>query len=242
MKYGARKPSMKKSISARTKGRATRAVKRATNPFYGKKGAGWIKNPEKAAYNKLYHATTFSVFSLFSGHKGKKKDGPIVTGISYIIVFFIFAGALQLILPSLGSVLVNLLLIIGAVVFVLLLIKLLSSRPSGPTIEDLLLAERIKRVLDKVPDDAIIYLGDYSEREWIIALRDDQADIIDTRTREVTSYKRIPGINNSFSLEHGDSSLKFIITENEDSIIMGQYDFDRVQKKDLEEMAEIVVE
>ena len=123
--------------------------------------------------------------------------------------------------------------------FVLLLIKLLSSRPSGPTIEDLLLAERIKRVLDKVPDDAIIYLGDYSEREWIIALRDDQADIIDTRTREVTSYKRIPGINNSFSLEHGDSSLKFIITENEDSIIMGQYDFDRVQKKDLEEMAEI---
>lgn len=239
MKYGARKPSMKKSISARTKGRATRAVKRATNPFYGKKGAGWIKNPEKAAYNKLYHATTFSVFSLFSGHKRKRKDGPIVTGISYIIVFFIFAGAFQLILPSLGSVLINLLLIVGAFVFVFLLIKAISSRPSGPTIDDILLAERIKKVLDKIPDDATIYLGDYSEREWIIALRDDQADIIDTRTREVTNYKRIPGVNNSFCLEHDDLILEFTITENEDSLIMEQYDFDRIQKEDLEKMMEI---
>ena len=37
MKYGMRTPSWKKSLSARTKGRATRAVKRALIPGYGKR-------------------------------------------------------------------------------------------------------------------------------------------------------------------------------------------------------------
>ena len=65
MKFGMRKPSLKKSFSARTKGRATRAVKKAINPGYGKKGSGWIKNPKKAAYNKIYRKTTFSIWDLF---------------------------------------------------------------------------------------------------------------------------------------------------------------------------------
>lgn len=47
MKYGMRKPSIKKSISAKTTGRAKRAVKKAVIPGYGKKGMGWIKNPKK---------------------------------------------------------------------------------------------------------------------------------------------------------------------------------------------------
>ena len=38
MKCGMRKPSWKKSLSARTKGRAARAVKKALIPGYGKKG------------------------------------------------------------------------------------------------------------------------------------------------------------------------------------------------------------
>jgi len=42
MKYGMRKPNWKKSLSARTKGRATRAVKKALIPGYGKKGMGWL--------------------------------------------------------------------------------------------------------------------------------------------------------------------------------------------------------
>lgn len=65
MKIGMRKPSLKKSISARTKGRAKRAVKKALIPGYGKKGSGWIKNPKKAAYNKVYNKTSFSLFDLF---------------------------------------------------------------------------------------------------------------------------------------------------------------------------------
>lgn len=65
MKYGMRKPSIKRSISARTTGRAKRSVKRAINPYYGKKGTGWITNPKKAVYNKIYHKTTFSFWDLF---------------------------------------------------------------------------------------------------------------------------------------------------------------------------------
>ena len=60
-----RTPSLKCSLSARTKGRAKRAVKKALIPGYGKKGTGWIKNPKKAAYNKIYQKTTFSIWDLF---------------------------------------------------------------------------------------------------------------------------------------------------------------------------------
>ena len=65
MKFGMRTPSFKKSFRARTTGRAKRAVKKALIPGYGKKGMGWIKNPRKAAYNKVYHKTSFSILDLF---------------------------------------------------------------------------------------------------------------------------------------------------------------------------------
>lgn len=65
MKFGVRKPSIKRSIKARTTGKAKRAVKKAIVPRYGKKGAGWVKNPKKAAYNKVYKKTSFSLFDLF---------------------------------------------------------------------------------------------------------------------------------------------------------------------------------
>ena len=61
MKVGVRKPSLKKSISARTTGRAKRAVKSSINPAYGKKGMGYINNPKKAVYNKIYNKTTVGV-------------------------------------------------------------------------------------------------------------------------------------------------------------------------------------
>ena len=65
MKLGFRTPSIKKSISARTTGRAKRALKKAVIPGYGKKGTGWLKNPRKAVYNKVYKKTTFDLRDLF---------------------------------------------------------------------------------------------------------------------------------------------------------------------------------
>lgn len=65
MKFGMRKPSLKRSLKARTTGKAKRAVKKAIIPGYGKKGVGWIKNPKKAAYNKVYKKTTSSIMDVF---------------------------------------------------------------------------------------------------------------------------------------------------------------------------------
>lgn len=58
MKYGFRRPSLKRSISARTTGRLKRSVKRAIIPGYGKRGMGWL-HPKKALYNRVYRRTTF---------------------------------------------------------------------------------------------------------------------------------------------------------------------------------------
>lgn len=59
MKFGMRTPNIKKSIKARTTGKIKRKAKKACNPLYGKKGIGYIKNPERAIKNSIYHKTTF---------------------------------------------------------------------------------------------------------------------------------------------------------------------------------------
>ncbi|ALT80921.1 hypothetical protein AU077_04910 [Streptococcus gallolyticus] len=61
MKLGFRKPSFKKSLKARTTAKWKRQTKKAVIPGYGKKGTGYLKNPKKAAYNNVYHKTTFSL-------------------------------------------------------------------------------------------------------------------------------------------------------------------------------------
>lgn len=61
MKFGMRKPSLKKRISART------SIKRQIIHRAGLKmprGYGWLRNPKKYAYNKVYQKTTFDIFKL----------------------------------------------------------------------------------------------------------------------------------------------------------------------------------
>ena len=62
MKFGIRKPSFKKSWGART------SFKRAFMPRMPK-GYGFLRNPKKALYNKIYNKTTISVFDLFKRSK-----------------------------------------------------------------------------------------------------------------------------------------------------------------------------
>lgn len=61
MKIGLRKTSLKKTISARTKGAITRKVKGAVNPLYGKEGMG-ILHPKRAIKSKIYKKMTFDPF------------------------------------------------------------------------------------------------------------------------------------------------------------------------------------
>ena len=73
MKIGMRKPSLTKSLKARTTSKWKRQAKKAIIPGYGKKGVGWIKNPKKAMYNKVYHKTTFGLSDLLKPSKKRKK-------------------------------------------------------------------------------------------------------------------------------------------------------------------------
>lgn len=80
MKFGVRKPNLKKSIKARTTGKMKRKMKKAVNPVYGKKGMGYIRDPKKAVYNKVYNKTTVGVNPLSSMSNGsKKKSRPQTT-------------------------------------------------------------------------------------------------------------------------------------------------------------------
>jgi hypothetical protein len=61
MKFGIRTPSIKKRISART------SIKRQVVHKLGIKmpcGYGFLRNPKKAVYNKVYNRTSFDVFKL----------------------------------------------------------------------------------------------------------------------------------------------------------------------------------
>ena len=62
MKYGVRKPNIKKSIKARTTGKVKRQVKKAVNPLYG-----IVNDPKKAAYNAVYNRTTVGVSDIAKG-------------------------------------------------------------------------------------------------------------------------------------------------------------------------------
>ncbi|WP_346913831.1 hypothetical protein [Clostridium sp.] len=96
MKIGMRKPSIKKSIKARTTGKAKRAVKSAVNPLYGKKGMGWINDPKKAAYNKVYNKTTVGVKDIAKATSSNSGCGTgcltsIIMGIGiFVLIVTIF--------------------------------------------------------------------------------------------------------------------------------------------------------
>jgi hypothetical protein len=61
MKFGFRKPSLAKMIAART------SPKRLIQNAFGLKaprGWGWLTNPKKAAYNRVYNRSSFSLFEV----------------------------------------------------------------------------------------------------------------------------------------------------------------------------------
>jgi hypothetical protein len=67
MKFGIRVPSLRKRIAARTSWK--RAARNVTG-FRAPRGYGWLTNPRKAAYNRVYNRTTVSVGRFVSGAIG----------------------------------------------------------------------------------------------------------------------------------------------------------------------------
>lgn len=112
MKYGVRKPSVKKSISARTTGKVKRQVKRSVNPLYGKKGMGVVNDPKKAAYNVVYNRTTTGVSDILND--SEPVEEPTVLGT--IGAFFqLLCGLIQL--TFWGAILVGIIYLIVKIIF-----------------------------------------------------------------------------------------------------------------------------
>lgn len=65
MKFGMRKPSLKKSLKSRTTGKLKRKIKKSVNPLYGRKGVGFAKSPTRSAKNAVYKRTTFGLSDIF---------------------------------------------------------------------------------------------------------------------------------------------------------------------------------
>jgi hypothetical protein len=64
MRFGFRRPSIRKRIAART------SVKRYVRHSLGLKaprGWGWITNPRRAAYNRIYNRTTIGCAGVLCG-------------------------------------------------------------------------------------------------------------------------------------------------------------------------------
>ncbi|MCX6734502.1 MAG: hypothetical protein NTZ25_01165 [Candidatus Peregrinibacteria bacterium] len=61
MKFGIRRPSLRKRIAART---SIRRVIRHSLGVKAPRGFGWFTNPKKALYNRIYHRTTFGCVTI----------------------------------------------------------------------------------------------------------------------------------------------------------------------------------
>ena len=98
MKVGLRMPNVKKSVKARTTGRAERAAKSAINPVYGKKMTGLITDPERAVKNKIYHTVTVDPLDKLKHPTDVDIEAPILKesrnkkcGLFILFLFMCFA-------------------------------------------------------------------------------------------------------------------------------------------------------
>ena len=66
MKWGPRKPSLKGMIAARLS--PARFVRHNLG-LKAPRGFGWVTDPKKALYNRIYHRLTFSIFDWFKRPK-----------------------------------------------------------------------------------------------------------------------------------------------------------------------------
>lgn len=87
MKFGFRTPSLKRRIAART------SVKRYVRHSLGLKaprGWGWVTNPKKAAYNRVYNRTTVDPIKLLAGGSSRRSKSSS-SGAGCLVVLGILA-------------------------------------------------------------------------------------------------------------------------------------------------------
>ena len=70
MKFGLRKPSLKKMVAARTS--PARFVRHNLG-LKSPRGGGWLTDPKRAAYNRVYSRTTVGLLDLLRWLFGRRR-------------------------------------------------------------------------------------------------------------------------------------------------------------------------
>jgi hypothetical protein len=86
MRLGPRRPSMKKRLAART---SWKRYVRHSLGFKAPRGMGWLTNPRKAAYNRVYNRTTFSPFR--SSARSPRGSGMAGKAIVVVICLYVLS-------------------------------------------------------------------------------------------------------------------------------------------------------
>lgn len=89
MKFGIRKPSLKRRVAART---SWKRQLRHRAGLKAPRGLGWATNPKKAAYNRVYNRTSVSVDRLVK-RRGRKGNGGC-GGLLVIVVILVIVGSI----------------------------------------------------------------------------------------------------------------------------------------------------
>lgn len=80
MRFGPRRPSIKKRIAART---SWKRYVRHSLGWKAPRGMGWLTNPKRAAYNRVYNRTTFDIFKV---RRGRRAGGSGPSGFVGLLV------------------------------------------------------------------------------------------------------------------------------------------------------------
>ena len=93
MKWGVRRPSLRGRIAART---SWKRLLRHNLGFKVPRGWGWLNNPRKAAYNRIYNRTTISVDALFRKRRGARAGCCVVMLVALSLAATALIGLAQL--------------------------------------------------------------------------------------------------------------------------------------------------
>jgi hypothetical protein len=83
MKFGFRMPSLTKRIAART---SWKRMGRHNLGLKAPRGWGWLTNPKKAAYNRVYNRTTIDPVKAVAGKSGCLVPLAIIGGVLGLLV------------------------------------------------------------------------------------------------------------------------------------------------------------
>jgi hypothetical protein len=75
MRFGFRRPSFRRRLAART---SWRRYVRHSLGIKAPRGWGWLTNPKKAAYNRIYRRTTVDPIKLLTSRRRRSSTGCMV--------------------------------------------------------------------------------------------------------------------------------------------------------------------